>query len=147
MLAHGHRSREADLADDWRSNKMPAHHVRYAVDELRYIARDTAVDHALHDGAGACGCFFGWFGDDRTSCRKCCCHFLAHQIDREVPRRKRGDWPNWLLQHQSPLSGRSDKHAAVAALGLLAEIVELRGARENFSARFGKWLALLSIRI
>ena len=123
---------------------MAADHVRHAVDELRDIAGDAAINDALHDRAGACGRFFGRFCDDRTSRGKSSCHFLAHQIDGEVPWRERSDWPDRLLQNQRALSRWPDKNTAIAALGFLGEIVELRGAGKHLGAGFGKRLALLS---
>jgi len=65
---------------------VAAHHIGNAVNQLGNIARNAAVDDALHDAACACWRFFRWFGDDRAARSERRSHFLAHQIDREIPR-------------------------------------------------------------
>ena len=64
MLANGDGTSEADFANDGRGNQVAADHVRHAVDELRDITGDAAINDALHDRAGACGRFFGRLCDD-----------------------------------------------------------------------------------
>ena len=121
---------------------MAADHIGHAVNQLRDVAGHPAIDDAAHDGARTAGGFLRRFGDDRTARCQRRRHFLAHQIDREIPRREGRDRANRLLQHQRALAGRADKDAAIAALCLFGEIVELRGARQHFGARFGQGFAL-----
>ena len=131
------------LPDDRRTDELAADHIGDAIDELRDIPWHTAVDDALHDRAGAGRRLFGRLGDDRTSRRQRRCHFLDHQVDREIPRAERCNGPDRLLQHQRTLAGGTDEDAAIAALGFFGEIVKCRGAGGHLGARLGERLSLL----
>ena len=85
----------------------------------------------------------GGFRDDRTSRCQRRCHFLHHQIDREIPRAEGGNGSDRLFQHQRTLAGGTNQYPAIAALGFLGEIIECRGAGGYLCARLGKRFALL----
>ena len=142
MLADRHRPGEADFADDRRGNEVAADHIGNAVNQLCDITRNSPIDNAGHDRVGAGGRLFGWLGDDRATGGKSGRHFLAHQVDREIPRGKCRNRADGLLQHKHALPGGSHEHATIAALGFLGKIVELRRAGQDFTACFGKRFTL-----
>lgn len=121
---------------------MAADHVGYAIDQLGNRAGNAAVDHTLHDCAGAEGGFFRRLGNDRTASSQRSRHFLAHQIYREVPGRKGRDRTDGLLEDKRALSGRTDQNPAIATLCLFCEIIKLRGARQHFGTCFRQRFAL-----
>jgi ParB family chromosome partitioning protein len=117
---------------------------RIAVDEVDRAGRHAGVGERADQLGRRARRLLGRLDDDRAAGgeRR---RELAHDlVDREVPRRERGDRADRLLDDEliDPFAARRDD-AAVGAARFLGEPVDRVGAVEDLALRLGEGLALL----
>ena len=144
MLADGHRSGEADLANDVRPDQVAADHVRYPEHELRNPGGKPGIGERADDFAGRSGCFLRGLGDDGATCGEGGGQLLRHQVDREIPGGEACHRSDGLGDDDRPLACRANQHTPVGALCLLGIIIEHLRRTRDFRPRLCDRLALLA---
>jgi hypothetical protein len=147
MLADYSRSGEAHLADDRTCEQVARDLVGYAEYQLAHALRKTRVKQCLHYGHCGCWSLLGRFEDDRAAGRDRRAQFTSRIVDREIPRRERGDGADRLMHHQATLARRADENPAVYATGFLSVEVEKARRTKYLDPGLGDRLAFFPRRI
>ena len=144
LLADRRRAGEGDLADDRVRDQVRRNLRRDAEHQVQHARRQPGIDVALHQRRDARRCLLRAFQDHRAAGRERCRNLAHGLVDREVPRRERGDRPDRLLHdHLGHALGACRHDAAVGAARFLGEPVHDVGGQRRLELRFGEGLALL----
>ena len=117
---------------------------RHAVHQVDHAGGHAGIDEGA-DQLGRRGRrLLRRLDDDRAARGQRGAQLAHHLVDREIPRRERGDRPDRLLDHHLVDAGCAGRdEAAVAAAAFLGEPLDDVGGGHGLDLGFGERLALL----
>ncbi len=144
LLADCGRAGEGDLADHRMRDEVGRDFRRHPEHEIDHAGRQPGLDKGIDEGRAGRRRLFRAFEDDRAAGGERGGDLAHRLVDREIPRRERGDRADRLLHLELPdaVAARRDR-TTISAPRLFGEPVDDVGTGQCLAFRLHQRLALL----
>ncbi len=144
LLADIGRTGEGNLPDDRVRNEVLRNLRGNTIDQIDHTGRNTGIDKGADQFGRRCRGLFRRLDDDRATGSQRRGQLAHHLVDREIPRRERGNRADRLLDRHLVDTGQPGRDdATVRTAAFLGEPFDDVGRRHRLHLGFDQRLALL----